>query len=148
MSEAIYKDFIQVADFDEGGAVEEYEFICTVSYLCNLSVEQLGSKLFYMLTGNGKALKEADLLPFTEMCLKYNAYLEKKQATDIKKVNKNKFNKYDYDKSSSIEESEFCKICTKDEDYKSWLYNMGFITKKQMDFQDQVYDLVDSDIGD
>jgi hypothetical protein len=104
MSEAIYKVFIQVADFDEGGAIEEYEFICTVSYLCNLSVEQLGGKLFFMLVSNGKVLKEADLLPFTEMCLKYNAYLAKKEATDIKKANKNKFNKYDYDKSKSIEE--------------------------------------------
>jgi len=36
------------------------------------------------------------------MCLKYNAYLVKQEATDIKKVNKNKFNKYDYDKSKSI----------------------------------------------
>jgi hypothetical protein len=25
---------------------------------------------------------------------------------------------------------------------------MGFITKNQLDFQDQVYDLVDSDIGE
>ncbi len=25
---------------------------------------------------------------------------------------------------------------------------MGFITKRQMDFQEDVYDLVDSDIGD
>ena len=25
---------------------------------------------------------------------------------------------------------------------------MGFITKKQMDFQDQIYDLVDSDVGE
>jgi hypothetical protein len=36
----------------------------------------------------------------------------------------------------------------KDEDYKNWLYNMGFITKNQMDFQDQIYDLVDSDVGE
>ena len=35
----------------------------------------------------------------------------------------------------------------KDEDYKNWLFNMGFITKKQMDFADQIYDLVDSDVG-
>jgi hypothetical protein len=100
------------------------------------------------MLANGKSLKEADLLPFTEMCLKYNAYLAKQEVADIKKTNKNKFNKYDFDKSKSIEEAEFCKICMKDEDYKNWLFNMGFITKKQMDFQDQVYDLVDSDIGE
>jgi hypothetical protein len=28
------------------------------------------------------------------------------------------------------------------------MYNMGLITKKQMDFQDQIYDLVDSDVGE
>ena len=36
----------------------------------------------------------------------------------------------------------------KDEDYKNWLFNMGFITKKQMNFADQIYDLVDSDVGE
>jgi hypothetical protein len=28
------------------------------------------------------------------------------------------------------------------------MFYMGFITKRQMDFQEDVYDLVDSDIGD
>jgi len=38
MNDAIYKDFMAIADFDEGGTIEEYEFICTVSFLCNLTV--------------------------------------------------------------------------------------------------------------
>lgn len=43
---------------------------------------------------------------------------------------------------------EFCKICRKDLDYKTWLFNMGLITKNQMEYQDQIYDLVDSDVGE
>lgn len=35
----------------------------------------------------------------------------------------------------------------KDQDYKNWLFNMGFITKNQMDNHDMIYDNVDSDIG-
>lgn len=65
MNDAIYKDFMAIADFDEGGTIEEYEFICTVSFLCNLTVQQIGIKLFSMLAVQGKSLKEADLLPFT-----------------------------------------------------------------------------------
>lgn len=36
----------------------------------------------------------------------------------------------------------------KDKDYKNWMFNMGFITKNQMDHHDMIYDLVDSDIED
>ena len=36
----------------------------------------------------------------------------------------------------------------KDLDYKNWLFNMGFITKNQMDHHAQIYDNVDSDIGE
>lgn len=39
-------------------------------------------------------------------------------------------------------------ICLKDEDYKKWMFNMGFITKRQLDYQEDIYDLVDSDIAD
>jgi hypothetical protein len=45
------------------------------------------------------------MLPFTRVCLKYNAYVqgaEVKEA-DIVKSNKNKFKKYDYDKSKTID---------------------------------------------
>jgi hypothetical protein len=35
-----------------------------------------------------------------------------------------------------------------DEDFKKWMFNIGFISKRQMDFQEDIYDLVDSDIGD
>lgn len=67
---------------------------------------------------------------------------------EIKKINRDKFKKYDYDKNKSIDCAEFCSICLKDADYKNWLFNMGFITKNQMDHHDQIYDLVDSDIGE
>jgi hypothetical protein len=48
--------------------------------------------------------------------LKYNAYLNKKTLTEgeIKKMNSNKFQKYDFDKNKSIDEQEFIKICMKD----------------------------------
>ena len=43
---------------------------------------------------------------FTEICLKYNAYLEKSldkmDANTIKKTNKDKFKQYDFDKNGSI----------------------------------------------
>lgn len=42
------------------------------------------------------------------MCLLYNAYIDKAPVPDkneIKKVNKKKFQKYDFDKSKSIEEA-------------------------------------------
>jgi hypothetical protein len=90
------------------------------------------------------------LLSFTEAALKYSAYLHKIKLKDdeIEKMNKNKFNKYDYDGNGYIDEEEFMQMCLKDEHYKLWMYNMGFITKRQMDFQEEVYDLVDSDICD
>ena len=47
-----------------------------------------------------------------------------------------------------FDQGEFTKICLKDEDYKKWMYNMGFITHRQLEFQEDVYDLVDSDIAD
>lgn len=58
-----------------------------------------------MLVGNGTGLKEANLLLFTKMCMKYNAYLEGSELKedDIKKANRNKFRKYDYDKNKSID---------------------------------------------
>eukprot|EP00919_Chromeraceae_sp_WS-2016_P037171 GHVR01088453.1.p3 GENE.GHVR01088453.1~~GHVR01088453.1.p3 ORF type:complete len:112 (-),score=12.66 GHVR01088453.1:6300-6635(-) len=82
------------------------------------------------------------------MCLQYNNYLSKKKSSlkEITIMNKNKFQKYDFDNNQSIDREEFIKICLKDEDYKLWMFNMGFITKKQFEFQDQIYDLVDSDI--
>lgn len=103
-----------------------------------------------MLAGGKDKLGEKELMPFTGLCLRYNAYLSGKEVSEseLKKSNKNKFRKYDYDKNKSIDGNEFCSICIKDEDYKSWLFNMGFITKNQMDHQDAVYDLVDSDIGE
>ena len=36
----------------------------------------------------------------------------------------------------------------KDADYKNWLFNMGFITKNQMEHHGMIYDDVDSDIGE
>jgi hypothetical protein len=51
------------------------------------------------------------------MCMLYNAYINKTpppEKADIKKANKKKFQKYDYDKSKAIEEAEFAKICMKD----------------------------------
>ena len=76
-----------------------------VSHLCNLTTDELGSQLFRMLTGGKKSLTKDDLLPFTSMCLKYNAYIDKKTLAekDISKANLNKFRKYDFDKSKSIE---------------------------------------------
>ncbi len=61
-------------------------------------------------------MKEQDLRKFTSICLKYNAYLNKKTLTEgeIKKMNSNKFQKYDFDKNKSIDEQEFIKICMKD----------------------------------
>lgn len=53
-------------------------------------------------------MKETDLESFTSMCLLYNAYISKTpepNAAEIKKVNKKKFQKYDFDKSKSIEEA-------------------------------------------
>lgn len=84
------------------------------------------------------------------MCLNYNYALENKSITpeEIKKMNKAKFTKYDFDKSKSISKEEFVKLCTKDEDYKKWMFNMGFITKNQMELNDQIYDLVDSDVDE
>lgn len=78
-----------------------------------------------------------NLLHFTKACLSYNAYLSKKTITEdeIIKSNKNKFHKYDYDKNGKFDLEEFVKICLKDEDYKMWMYNMGFLTKRQLDFQ-------------
>jgi len=70
------------------------------------------------------------------------------KEAEVKKSNRNKFRKYDYDKNKKIDCNEFCKICMKDQDYKNWLFNMGFITKNQMDHHDMIYDNVDSDIGE
>ncbi len=88
------------------------------------------------------------LKSFTEVCIKYNYSLENKNVDDkeITKINKDKFTKYDYDKSKSISKEEFVSICTKDEDFKKWFFNMGFITKNQLQFNDQVYDFIDSDV--
>lgn len=63
-------------------------------------------------------------------------------------MNGQKFEKYDFDHNDSIDQKEFVQICLKDEDYKKWMFNMGFITKRQLDYQEDVYDLVDSDIAD
>lgn len=83
------------------------------------------------------------------MCLRFNAYISQSpEPTNLTKDNQNKFKRYDFDKSNSIDLNEFTKICLKDEDYKLYFYNMGFITKNQMDFQDQIYDMVDSDVGE
>lgn len=59
INEQIFNAFMAEADFDEGGSIELYEFICAVSYLCNLTVEELGQKLFKMLASkpNQKGLK-------------------------------------------------------------------------------------------
>jgi hypothetical protein len=121
-----------------------------VSSFCNLTLEELGTKIFGMLVGKGSDLNEDTLMAFTRVCLKYNAYLENKEVkeAEVKKVNRNKFKKYDYDKNKKIDCGEFCKICLKDLDYKNWLFNMGLVTKNQMDHQDMIYDDVDSDIGE
>jgi hypothetical protein len=39
MDETIFNAFLAEADFEEGGTIDQYEFICAVSYLCNLTVE-------------------------------------------------------------------------------------------------------------
>jgi len=97
-----------------------------------------------------ESIGESDLLGFTAMCVMYNGALENKTfaAKEIKKINKDKMKKYDYNKNKSIEKDEFVAICVKDADYKNWFYNMGFITKNQLQFNDQVYDLVDSDVDE
>lgn len=75
--------------------------------LCSLSIEQLGSKLYNILAKDKSGLKEKDLLSFTKVCLLYNAYLEKVKVTEaqIKKANKNKFQKYDFNKDKVFDES-------------------------------------------
>ena len=95
-------------------------------------------------------MNEKNLEKFTSICLRYNAYLDKVKLkpAEIEKENRKKFQKYDFDKNKEIDREEFIKICRKDEDYKKWLFNMGLITAKQLDFEDQIYDLVDSDIDD
>ena len=86
---------MEEADFDEEGGIDEYEFICMVSHLCNLTVDEIGSRLFKMLARGSKGLKEKDLEPFTRMCMFYNGYVEKKEVTEaeVKKANRNKFRK-------------------------------------------------------
>ena len=37
LEDSLYDAFVVEADFDEGGGIEEYEFICMVSHLCNLT---------------------------------------------------------------------------------------------------------------
>ena len=82
MDKDIYKAFMIEANFDSEGGIDEYEFICMVSHLCNLTTNELGSQMFKMLANKKVSLKVKDLLPFTMMCLKYNAYIEKKEITD------------------------------------------------------------------
>ena len=76
-----------------------------VSFLCNLTTEELGRKFYSMLTGKNQALKEDQLMPFTRVCMKYNAYVENEEVkeSEIKKANRNKFRKYDYDKTKTID---------------------------------------------
>lgn len=142
------------ADFNEDSNIDEYEFICMVHSLCSVTIEELGAIFFRILTKSKNDLNEKSLLNFTSICIDYNSYIEKLpdkkrvEEGDKVKINKKKFEKYDFDKNLSFDESEFIKICLKDEDYKKWMFNMGFITKRQLDFQSDVYDLVDSDIGD
>jgi hypothetical protein len=81
MSEGLYPAFLGEADFEEGGSIEEYEFICFVSFLCNLTLEQLSKKIYNMIS-KGKSIKEPELLPFTSLCLRYNAYLTKGTLSD------------------------------------------------------------------
>lgn len=77
-----------------------------VSYLCNLTTDELGRTIFGIISSKkGDTIKESELEPFTRVCLRYNAYLEGKEIKDneVKKANKEKFKKYDYDKSKTID---------------------------------------------
>lgn len=47
-------------------------------------------------------------------------------------MNVKKFKNANYDKNEFIDKKEFSKFCLVDVDYKTWMYNMGFISKKQL----------------
>lgn len=57
LDDELYDAFSATADFDESGGIDEYEFICLVSYFCNLTTEELGTKIFQILVG-----KKSDLV--------------------------------------------------------------------------------------
>ena len=83
LNDSICKQFYNFVDFDESSEIDEYEFICAVHTFCNMTVKELGG-LFYDMCMNGgkKSMKEADLKQFTEICLKYNYYLEKSKISE------------------------------------------------------------------
>ncbi len=80
LNEKLAKEFFSIMDFDEEGSIDEYEFICAVHSLCNMTVSELGAYLFEIVTKNNGAekLDESQLMNFTSVCIKYNATLENK----------------------------------------------------------------------
>lgn len=53
-------EFFSMMNFDEEGGIDEYEFVCAVHSLCNMTVSELGANLFEIVTNNGaKSLKES-----------------------------------------------------------------------------------------
>lgn len=68
--------------------------------------------------------------------LDYNRFKEnKKQAPDPKTTNKKKFKNADINKDNALEKEEFSRYCSSDNDYKQWMFNMGFISEEQLNNQ-------------
>jgi hypothetical protein len=82
LSDVLCDKFLSEADFEEDANMDEYEFVCMVHSLCSRTIEELGSMFFKILTKNKTDLNEKNLLPFTRMCLLYNAYLNKTEINE------------------------------------------------------------------
>ncbi len=55
LTKKLAEKFFEVMNFDEEGGIDEYEFICAVHSLCNMTVSELGAYLFEIVTKNDNA---------------------------------------------------------------------------------------------
>ena len=55
LNDKLAKEFFSIMNFDEEGGIDEYEFICAVHSLCNMTVSELGAYLFEIVTKNDNA---------------------------------------------------------------------------------------------
>lgn len=147
--EPIAAKAIRFVDFSENGQVDEYEFICAVAALCNTSLSRLAAMLFEILSDRKDRLDQATLETFTAIALTFCRSVQGAPDPTAKEVaasNARKFKKWDYNASGTLELPEFAKMCLVDKDYKQWMFDMGFITRRQLENEQELYDECDSDL--
>ncbi|EGR30797.1 hypothetical protein IMG5_123400 [Ichthyophthirius multifiliis] len=141
---------IMFLDLDGSQNADFYKFCCGAALLCQNNLTEKANILYNIFN-----YRQADNVVFEELSLfvehfmRYMAFINDEEEPTNKQVEtktKQLLLKWDIDKDNQLNMDEWEAMLRRDPDILQYMYNMGFVTKFEMGYEDNQYEDCNSDI--